>query len=84
MHRKTKNGKIRDVTIKVGKLSVCSNLKLHLERCHNEKWKHVKQADEEELCSKSKKKQQIFAKQPSIKSHFELNVTKSVIFATTK
>jgi len=38
----------------------------------------VKQADEEELQLKSKKKQQIISKQPSIKSHFELNVIKSV------
>ena len=38
----------------------------------------MKQADEEELQLKSKKKQQISSKQPSIKSYFELNVITSV------
>ena len=60
--KKTKNGKACEITIQSGKWNPCSNLKRHLERCHNEKWKRVKQADEEELQLKSKKKQQISSK----------------------
>ena len=81
---KTKNGEACYITIKSGKWNPCSNLKRHLESCHTEKWKRVKQADEEELQLKSKKKQQISSKQPSIKSHFELNVIKSVTVPMSK
>ena len=80
----TRNGETCNVTIKSGKWNPCSNLKRHLERCHTEKWKRVKHADEEELHLKSKKKQQMISKQPSIKSHFELNVIKSVTVPMTK
>ena len=48
-NEKTKNGKACEIAIKSGKWNPCSNLKRHLERCHNEKWKRVKQADKEEL-----------------------------------
>ena len=83
-NEKRKNGKACEITIKSGKWNLCSNLKRHLERCHNEKWKCMKQADEEELQLKSKKKQQLSSKQPSIKSHFEINVIKSVTVSMSK
>ena len=44
----------------------------------------MKQADEEELQLKSKKKPHISSKQLSIKSHFELNLIKSVTVSMSK
>ena len=49
----------------------CSNLKRHLERCHGEIWKRVKLADEQQSSLRSKKKNVLFTKQSTIKSHFK-------------
>ena len=56
--------------ITVGKWNLCSNLIRHLERYHDEVWKRVKLADEDESRLRSKKKKLAFASQPTIKSHF--------------
>ena len=58
---KKNNGEICRTNITIGKWNPCSNLKRHLERCHDEVWKQVKLA---------------FASQPTMKSHFtSLSIT---------
>ena len=76
---KKNNGEICRTNITIGKWNPRSNLKRHLERCHDEVWKRVKLADEDESRLRSKKKKLISARQPTISSHFTpLSITISI------
>ena len=76
---KKNNGEVCRTNITIGKWNPCSNLKRHLERCHDEVWKWVKLADEDESRLRSKKKKLASASQPTINSHFTpLSITISM------
>ena len=73
------NGEACRTNIAIGKWNPCSNLKGHLERCHDESWKRVKLADEDESRLRSKKKKLASSSKPTIKSHFTpLSITISM------
>ena len=79
MYRKKNNGEVCRTNIAIGKWNPCSNLKRHSERCHDEVWKRVKLADEDESRLRSKKKKLAPASQPTIKFHFTpLSITISM------
>ena len=64
------NGEVCRTNITIGKWNPCNHLKRHLERCHDEVWKRVKLADEDESRLRSKKEKLASTSQPPIKSHF--------------
>ena len=76
---KKSNGGVCTTNITIEKWNLCSNLKRHLERCHDEVWKRVKLADEDESRLRSKKKKLASASQPTINSYFSpLSITISM------